>query len=109
MISHGLLIDHIPMAQQAVSNLPPSVLEVIVHNLAFHSLSLVLNLTHHPCSQRADYSFGRFHKRVKPGFVIAEKISLRLKLMQKRQPILKIALRISCLVRTAHCPLTKTG
>jgi hypothetical protein len=47
VISYGSLIVHITMAQQAVPNLPPTVLKIVINHLAPHTPRLIGNLTHH--------------------------------------------------------------
>jgi hypothetical protein len=47
MISHGSFIHHITMAEQAITNLAPTVLEIVVDHLAPHASGLVGDLPHH--------------------------------------------------------------
>jgi hypothetical protein len=47
VIAHGLFIHHITMPQQAVANLAPTVLEIIVNYLAAHTSGLIGDLAHH--------------------------------------------------------------
>jgi hypothetical protein len=47
MIPGGLFVAHVPMPKKAISKLPPTILKIIVDNLAPHTFSLIGDLCHY--------------------------------------------------------------
>jgi hypothetical protein len=109
MITDCGFVDHITVAKETVSVLPPTFLKAIRNHFTFDLFATVLYLLVNPQCQSADNSPGGFDERSQTGLMVAQEINLRTKPRDEIQPIVKIPFRISGIIWGSNCAGAKTS